>query len=176
VGLLDEPGLDKLIAGGCPKCASPRLTFRTFVDGALPILGGEPVGRIVWVYDGERFVDGVYEVRCADCGEGVFASDACPRCHAAGGLARALGTTNAWPVPTACPSCDGEELRYVALVPARVTYEGKRADKARSSVELHEDGFHGFRADCRACGTVAALTANCALCDAPAPLRARPGG
>ena len=86
-----------------------------------------------------------------------------------------LATPNRWPVPAACPSCDDEELRYVAFVPARVVYEGKRADRARSTTELHEDGFHGYRADCRDCGTVAELTAACPLCDAPGPLRARPG-
>ena len=77
-------------------------------------------------------------------------------------------------MPAACPACDGEELRYVAFVPARVVYEGKRADKARTSTELHDDGFHGYRVDCRDCGTVAELTDACPLCDAPAPLRARP--
>jgi hypothetical protein len=99
----------------------------------------------------------------------------CPRCHAPDGLARALATPNRWPVPQRCPRCDGEELRYIAFVPARVAYEGKRADKARSSTELHEDGFHGYRADCRDCGTVAERRDVCPLCDAPAPLRPRPG-
>ena len=96
-------------------------------------MGGEPVGKLTWVYDGEKFVDGVYEVTCAACKEVVFAADVCPRCHAPGGLARALETPNRWPVPPACPSCDDDQLRYVAFVPARVVYEGKRAEKARSS-------------------------------------------
>ena len=62
-------------------------------------------------------------------------------------------TPNQWPVPTACadPDCGGEELRYLAFLPAKVSYEGKRADKARSSIEPHDDGFHGVRAECRAC-------------------------
>ena len=92
-----------------------------------------------------------------------------------GGLAAALAAPNRWPVPAACPSCDDEQLRYVALVPARVVYEDKRAEKARTNVELHEPGFHGTRADCRDCGTVAELVAACPLCDAAAPLRTRPG-
>jgi hypothetical protein len=175
MGLLDEPGLDRLLDAGCTKCGGSNLTFRTYVDGLLPIMGGEPVGKLTWVYDGEKFVDGVYEVACAACQESAFTADVCPRCHAPGGLERALMTPNRWPVPAACPSCDGEELRYVAFLPARVVYEGKRADRARTSTELHEDGFHGYRADCRDCGTVAELTANCPLCDAPAPLRTRPG-
>jgi hypothetical protein len=174
VGLLDEPGLDKLVAAGCPKCGAGKLSFRAYLDGLLPILDAEPVGRLTWAFDGEKFVDGVYEVRCADCDMTVFSADVCPRCHAPGGLARALSTPNGWPVPRACPSCEGEELRYVAFVPARVVYEGKRADKPRSSTELHEDGFHGFRADCRACGTVAESAEGCPLCGAAGPLRSRP--
>ena len=175
MGLLDEPGLDRLLDAGCAKCGGRTLTFATYVDGWLPIMGGEPVGRLTWVYDGEKFIDGVFDVRCADCAAVVFAADVCPRCHAPDGLARALGRGNGWDVPASCPRCDGEELRYAAFVPARVAYEGKRADKAKSSTELHDDGFHGWRVDCRDCGTVAARTESCPLCDAPGPLRARPG-
>jgi hypothetical protein len=175
MGLLDEPGLDRLIGAGCLTCGARALTFRSYVDGLLPLMGGEPTGGLTWIYDGEKFVDGVYEVSCADCKAIAFAAHVCPRCHAAGGLARALGTPNRWPVPAACPSCDGEEIRYVAFVPARVVYQGQRADKARTSTELHENGFHGARALCRDCGTVAEVTDRCPLCDAAGPLRPRPG-
>jgi len=176
MGLLDEAGLERLIAAGCAGCGGRRLTFRTYVDGLVPLLGGEPIARPTWVYDGEKFVDGVFEVTCADCARGLFAADVCPRCHAPGGLAVALATPNRWPVPSACPSCDGDEVRYVAFLPARVVYEGQRADKARTATELHDDGFHGIRVDCRDCGTVAARDdERCPLCDAAGPLRARPG-
>jgi rubrerythrin len=77
-------------------------------------------------------------------------------------------------VPLCCPSCDEEEVRYVAFLPARVLFEGKRADKARELSELHENGFHGARVDCRGCGTVAARTDVCPLCSEPGPLRPRP--
>ncbi len=176
MGLLDEPGLARLVAAGCPRCGSSKLAFRTYVDGRLPIMGGEPVGAITWAYDGEKFVDGVYDVGCADCQHAVFAADACPRCHAEQGLARALTTPNRWPVPSRCPSCDDEEVRYVGFFPARVVVaaQGERAEKARTTTEMHDDGFHGFRVDCRDCGTVAELTDRCPLCDAPGPLRARP--
>jgi hypothetical protein len=175
VGLLDEPGLDRLIAAGCQACGSAKLSFRAYLDGVLPLMGGEPVGRLTWIYDGEKFVDGVYEVACTTCKRSLFAASVCPRCHAPAGLERALQTPNGWPVPALCPSCDEEEVRYVALIPAQVVYEGQRADKARPSVELHENGFHGYRVDCRGCGTVAERTDSCPLCDAPAPLRPRPG-
>jgi RNA polymerase subunit RPABC4/transcription elongation factor Spt4 len=175
VGLLDEPGLERLIAAGCPQCRSPKLTFRTYVDGLLPVMGGEPVGRVTWVYDGEKFVDGVFEVSCGACKQIIFAAEVCPRCHAPGGLSKALETPNGWSVPARCPACGGEELRYIAFVPAFVAYEGQRAAKARSSTELHENGFHGYRVDCRDCGTVAERTDGCPLCDTPGPLRPRPG-
>ncbi len=175
MGSLTEAGLDALVTRGCPACHSTRLQFRSYVDGRLPVMGGEPVGSITWVYDGEKFVDGVFEVCCADCKHALLRADECPRCHAPGALAGILATTNRWPVPAACPGCDSDEIRYLAMLPAKVSYEGKRADKARSSTELHEPGFHGYRVDCVDCGTVAELLDRCPLCAAPAPLRARPG-
>jgi hypothetical protein len=174
MGLLDEAGLERLIDTACGKCGSRKLAFRMYVDGLLPIMGGEPIGRVKWVYDGEKFVDGVYEVTCAACSEVLFAADMCPRCHAPDGLRRALETPNGWPVPPRCTGCGGEELRYIAFFPAHVTYEGKRAEKARSATELADDGLHGYRVDCRDCGTIAERTDSCPLCDSPAPLRPRP--
>jgi hypothetical protein len=176
MGKLSEPDLDGVVGRGCPACHGQRLQFRAYLDGRLPLLGGEPVGAMTWVYDGERFVDGVFEVSCAGCKQTVWRDDDCPRCHAVGALAGALAANNSWPVPAACPRCDREEVRYLAMVPARVVYEGKRADKARTSTELHEPGFHGYRVDCPSCGTVDELVDRCPLCDAPTPLRPRPGG
>jgi hypothetical protein len=175
MGALTETGLDELITRGCSGCRSSRLLFRAYVDGRLPLMGGEPVGAITWVYDGEKFVDGVFEVTCADCKQALFGDDRCPRCHAPGALPAILAAPNRWTVPTACPGCDGEEVRYLAMIPARVTYEGKRADKARSSTELLDPGFHGYRVECADCRLVTELTERCPLCAAPAPLRARPG-
>lgn len=174
MGLLDEPGLEALIGSACEGCASPKRVFHSYVDGIVPIMGGEPVNKVVWAYDGEKFVDGVFEVRCADCNRQQFVADVCPRCHAPGGLEKALGSTNAWPVPTQCPECENEELRYVAMLPARVVYEGKRAEKARSSTELYDEGFHGQRVECKSCGPIARKK-ECPLCEAPPPLRVRPG-
>jgi hypothetical protein len=175
MGLLDEPALERLAATGCAACGASKLVFLTMVDAALPLMGGEPVGGITWVYDGEKFVDGVYQITCAGCGHIVFEADVCPRCHAPGGLERALHTANRWPVPTACAACGEEEVKYLALLPAKVVYEGHRAEKARTSTESHDEGFHGYRVVCRDCGTTAELVDSCPLCDAPAPLRARPG-
>ena len=175
MGRFDEAALDRVIAAGCAACGANRLVFRAFLDARLPLLGGEPVGSITWIYDGEKFVDGVFEIACGACKQLAWSADDCPRCHAAGGLRKALDATNAWTVPSACASCGGEEVRYVAFVPARVAYEGRRAEKPRTSTELHDPGFHGWRVDCADCGTVDELRDRCPLCDAPGPLRARPG-
>jgi hypothetical protein len=177
MGQLDEPGLNRLIERGCPSCGGRKLHFRTYVDGRMPFMGGEPVGRITWIYDGEKFVDGVFQVTCGDCAQVMFQAqlDACPRCHAAGGLKNALEATNDYPVPVACPSCDEDEVTYYAFLPADVAYHDGRAGKAVSRVEPHEPGFHGYRVECRYCGTIAARTASCPLCHAVGPLRARPG-
>ena len=174
MGALTESGLDQLIASGCAACGGKRLSFRTYVDLARPLMGGEPVGSITWAYDGEKFVDGVFQVTCAECKRPVFADDRCPRCDAAGALPAVLAAANRWPVPAACPGCQGEEVRYVAMVPATVIFDGKRADKARTFTEMHDPGFHGYRVDCDDCGTVAELVDRCPLCQAPGPLRPRP--
>jgi len=176
MGLLDEAGLHDLVEGGCAACGARKLAFRTYVDGTIPFMGGEPVGRVTWVYDGEKFVDGVYAVTCAGCQHLVFSADVCPRCHTLGGLARALETPNGFPAPAQCPSCDGDEVNLVALLPALVTHDGGRADKARTQVEPHDQGFHGYRVDCRDCGPAVAVRSEaCPLCEAPPPLRPRPG-
>jgi|GEM_PF-721263 len=174
VGLLSESGLDELVGRGCSACGSARLAFRSYIDARLPLMGGEPVGTLTWAYDGEKFVDGVFEVRCADCQHVLLAHDGCPRCHAEGALPQILATQNRWPVPVECADCGDDEVQYVAMVPAHVVYQGQRTDKPRTSTELHEPGFHGYRVDCVDCGTVAELHESCPLCAAAAPLRPRP--
>ncbi len=174
MGTLTEAGLERLAREGCDACGTRRLHFRMYVDGLVPLQGGEPVGPVKWSFDGEKFVDGVFEVSCSQCHRVLFDDAVCPRCHAEAGLASALETTNRYPVPAACPRCGGDEVRYIAMVPARTSYEGKRADKAKTTVEIHDPGFHGYRVDCRDCGTVGELRDRCPLCDAPGPLRERP--
>lgn len=176
MGRLDKAALDAVIAAGCAACGAKKLVFRTYVDGLLPLMGGEPVGKLKWVYDGEDFLDGVYEVACASCAHVVFSSPDCPRCHASGALARALGDEDRHPVPERCPRCGGEEVRLIAFLPATVAYEGARAEKARTDVDMHDPGFHGYRVDCKACGKVAEVTDRCPICDADGPIRPRPEG
>jgi hypothetical protein len=173
MGSLTAPGLLALIEAGCQGCGGKKLDFRTYVDARQRLLAGEPDG-LTWAYKGETFIDGVYEVSCAACKKGLFSSSICPRCHAEGGLAAALAREGGFAAPKECPGCQAEELVMLAMVPARVTYEGKRAEKARTTTELSEPGFHGYELSCRFCGVVAAQEERCPLCDAPGPLRPRP--
>ena len=102
MGLLDEPGLDRLLEIGCPKCGAHRLTFTSYVDGMLPIMGSEPVGKMTWVYDGEKFVDGVYEVACAGVQGGRVRGRSSARAATRPAAWRARSPTpNGWPVPAA---------------------------------------------------------------------------
>ena len=174
MGLLDAAALDRLLADGCGKCHGKRLNFRTYVEGRLPIAGGEPNGAMVWAYKGETFLDGVFDVTCADCKHVVFHADDCPRCHRADALAAILATPNRFPVPKACPRCAIPDLRYLAMVPARVAYAGVRGEKARTATELYDAGFHGLSVDCAQCGRLAQVAESCPLCDAPGPIRPRP--
>ena len=173
MGLFEETALESLIAAGCATCGSHKLVFRTYVDGLLPIMGGDPIKSITWAYNGEKFVDGIYDITCGACAASLFSASACPRCHADGGLAVALESENRWPVPEACPRCEAPELRYLAFFPAKVVYEGRRADKARTTTELHDPGCHGYRVECKSCGPLDELFDHCPLCTAPAPLRPR---
>ena len=172
--MLTVAHLETLLSAGCSACGGTSLRFRTYVDAGVPMMAAEPVGKLYWAYNGERFVDGVFEVACLACSQVAFASDACPRCHASGGLAIALDLENAYPAPNQCPSCSGQEVRLIAFVPAKVVYLGRRAEKAQTATEPHDPGFHGYRVDCKTCGTVAELTGRCPLCDSTGPLRVRP--
>jgi hypothetical protein len=179
MGLLDEAGMERVIAAGCTACGGRTLVIRTYVEGLFPFVAGEPVGRPRWVYDGEKFIDGIYAVECAGCAAKLFSAEVCPRCHAEGGLSRALSRLDGWEIPGGCDDadCGGEEIRCLAFVPARVTYQGSRAETARSSVDPGEAGFHPTGAECAACGrTIRTPPADapCPLCEAPGPLRPRP--
>jgi hypothetical protein len=175
MGSLTESTFTERVLAGCSACGGKKLTIRAYVEGKFPLMGGEPVGTVVWAYKGETLVDGVFEIRCVACRNVVFSDTNCPRCHEPNALAPALETENRHDVPKECPTCGIVSISYFAFVPATVTYEGKRADKARTSCELYDPGFHGWRAHCSTCGPFARREGVCPICDAPHPLRAPPG-
>lgn len=174
MGLFGKSDLDRVAKSGCDACGAMKLRFKTYVDARIPMMAGEPTGRLGWAYDGEAFCDGVFEVSCDACSATLFSSAVCTRCHAEGGLAVALSTSNALDVPTACPGCDGEEIVFFAFVPAETAFQGARAEKAKTDVDLFDEGFHGFRSWCKTCGVFGEVTATCPLCAGPGPLRERP--
>jgi hypothetical protein len=167
MGALTEATFTERVERGCAACGAKKLLITSYVEGSFPLIGGEPTGAVTWAYKGESFVDGVFAIRCAECKGEVFSDARCPRCNAEGGLARALETENAHVVPKACPGCGIDSVTYRAFVPASVTYEGKRAGKARTDCDLYDPGFHGLRAECKGCGVFDRREAGCPVCDSP---------
>src|SRR5512140_1799855 len=165
MGTLTNAALDALLAEGC-ACGGTKLNFDTYVDARFSLLAGEQYGALEWAYKGETFLDGVFEISCASCKKALFSSDVCPRCNAADALTTAMETPNALPIPRACPRCATESLAYTAMLPARLVYEGKRAQKARPTAGMEDDGVHGCHVDCASCGVVAEVGTACPLCAA----------
>jgi hypothetical protein len=173
MGQLDQSSFDRAVHGGCPACGGATVEIRSFIDRTVVVMAADPNDAGRWAHDGEKFVDGTYRIACAACARTVFESDACPRCHAAGGLARALGEPSRLVVPKRCPKCNELELLAISLVPATARYGGGEAPKPRPLVEFGEPGYHVVAFACDACDH-AVVAEGCPLCGAAGPLRARP--
>jgi hypothetical protein len=173
MGLLDQASFDRAVRGGCPACGAKAVEIRSFLDRSVAVMLAEPTDAGRWAHDGEQFVDGTYRIACTACKHVVFESDACPRCNAAGGLARALGEENRLAVPKRCPGCSELELLALAMVPAVARYGGGEAPKPAPLAEWGEAGYHVVAFACDACNR-AVVAEGCPLCAAPGPLRARP--
>jgi RNA polymerase subunit RPABC4/transcription elongation factor Spt4 len=173
MGQLDETRFDAVVRPGCPACGSTTLDIFSFIDRRLSIMLGDPNDDGRWVHDGEKFVDGTYRIACASCAHVVFADDACPRCHAAGGLARALGDATRLAVPRRCPACNETELIALALIAATARYGGGRAPSPKPLGEFGDPGYHIVAYACESCDA-AVVAQTCPLCDGPGPLRPRP--
>lgn len=161
---LSEEAFSALVEQGCPDCTDRRLEVEAIVAQRLPLLGGEPYGSPSWGYKGEDLVRGTYRIACLGCTKELFTATDCPRCGSPDGVGRALGTENAFPLPTSCLGCGSEMVTATAYVPARVVYEGKRADKARTQTAPEDEGFHAFRVECKQCRNVAERAEPCPLC------------
>ena len=161
---LSEEAFTKLVDAGCLDCRAKSLKVEALVVQRLPLLEGEPYGSASWGYKGEDLVVGTYRIACDGCQKDLYTATACPRCDAAGGVARALDTENALPLPTGCTSCGCKLLTATAYVPAVVIYEGKRANKARTQTAPEDPGFHTLRVECKECKKVGELRNPCPLC------------
>ena len=97
---------------------------------------GEPVGRVTSAYDSEKLVDGVYAVTCEGCRQRPWAAVSA-RAATRPAAWPARSPAEQWPIPAACaePGCGCEELRYLALLPARVSFQRNAPTRrgARSS-------------------------------------------
>ena len=174
MGLLDQPSFDRAVRGGCPACGATTVEIRSFIDRSVVVMLADPNDAGRWVHDGEKFVDGTYRITCTGCAHVAFESDACPRCHAAGGLARALGEPSRLAVPKRCPGCDELELLAIALVPGGRALRRRRRAEAGPARRVRRARLPRRRVRVRRVRSRATVAEGCPLCDAAGPLRARP--
>jgi len=161
---LSEEEFTVIVDRGCPDCSGTSLEIEALVVQRMPLLEGEPYGSPSWGYKGEDLVRGTFRIACDRCKKTLFTATACPRCAAADGVARALESENAMPLPTGCTGCGSKLVTAMAYVPAIVIYEGKRANKARTQTAPEDPGFHTLRVECKECKTVGELRDPCPLC------------
>lgn len=175
MGKLDEPKFEAIVAAGCTVCGSRTVEIHSFIDRRVLLMLADPTDKGRWVHDGEKFVDGTYRISCAApaCKRELWTDAACPRCHAADGLSRALHDESRMPIPKRCPTCNELELLALALVPASARYGGGVSPRPETLADYGEPGFHMVAYACESCDN-AVVTQKCPLCDAPGPLRPRP--
>jgi hypothetical protein len=173
MGKLDEPAFEAAIAT-CKKCEARAFEIKTYLDRQHTVMLGERNDDGRWTHDGEKFIDGVYRVRCLGCGTESFASDDCPRCHREGGLRDALGVMSRLAVPKRCPGCRGTELTVTGFAPATVRTGSAARTQPSPAALFGEAGFHVAHIMCDGCDWVA-LAEGCPLCGGGGPLRVRPG-
>jgi hypothetical protein len=173
MGQLDETRFEAIVQRGCPACDAAALDISTFLDRRIDLMLGEPNDDGRWVHDGEKFIDGIYKIACASCAHAVFTDDACPRCHAAGGLARALGEPSRLTVPRRCAACNETEIIALALIAATVRSTGGSAPLPKPLGDLGDPGYHVVAYACESCDAATVAQA-CPLCNGPGPLRVRP--
>ena len=172
MGKLDEAAFAKAIAE-CGKCGARAFEVSSYIDRQLSVMLGERNDDGRWAHDGEKFIDGVYRVRCIGCGAHPHDDADCPRCHRAGGLAAALGQPSRLAVPKRCPSCKGTELTVTGFAPATVRTGAAARPQPTPTALLGDPGFHVAIILCDGCDYVA-VAEGCPLCGGPGPLRDRP--
>jgi hypothetical protein len=172
VGPLDAQQLATVIAG-CSKSDRTAFEVTSNIDRQVSVMVAQPNDDGRWTHDGEKFIDGVFEIRCINCNDQAYASTDCPRCHRANGLADAIDTASRLTVPTRCPGCRGTELLVAGFAPARVRTGEGRPPSPTPIALFGDDGFHIAAISCDGCDWVQ-LADGCPLCGGPGPLRPRP--
>lgn len=174
MGQLDEAGFAQAIST-CGKCAGVAFEISSYLDRQVSVMLGDANGDGKWVYDGEKFIDGVYRIRCMSCSTDAHNSPDCPRCHAPGALAAALAAESKMSVPKRCPECKSTEVSIVGFAPAvaRTTDASARPTTPVPQALLGEPGFHIVAVACDVCNW-ATVAEGCPICGNQAPLRKRP--
>ena len=174
MGQLDEAAFARAIER-CASCDGRAFEVRSYIDRQIQVMLGERVDDGRWAHDGEKFIDGVYFVKCLRCGAEPFASLDCPRCHRQHGLADAIDRPSRITLGKRCPSCKGTEITVTGFAPARVrTGDGRATTAQPTALALYGDpGFHVAIAMCDGCDWVATAE-GCPLCGGPGPIRERP--
>ena len=172
MGKLDERAFAATIAA-CKVCDAKAFEVSSYIDRQVTVMLGERNDDGRWVHDGEKFIDGVYRVRCIRCGNLAFSSQDCPRCHREAALPRVLGMPSNLAVPKRCPSCKGTEMTITGFAPGVVRTGEGRPPSPTPAASFGEQGFHVAHVMCDGCDWVA-VAEGCPLCAGQGPLRPRP--
>jgi hypothetical protein len=174
MGHLDEAAFRRALEP-CARCSGKAFDIDAYLDRTVEVMLGEANDDGRWCYDGEKFIDGVFRVRCVACQATVFSSDDCPRCHAKAALVPALGAMSRLVPPKRCPRCNKTEVTLVAFAPAcsRTTDASARPTTPKASALLGDPGYHVIAVACDDCDW-AEVAEGCPICTAASPLRARP--
>lgn len=172
MGQLDEQKFEEAVAG-CTKCDYKAFEVSAYLDRRVHVMLAKSMNDGRWMYDEEKFFDGVFRVECLGCKTRAFDSADCPRCHRAGALADALERSSRLVVPTRCPECKGTELALSAFAPATVKTGAHQRAAPTPSALFGEVGYQVAQIECEICEWTK-VAEGCPLCGGPGPLRARP--
>jgi hypothetical protein len=172
MGHLDEKSFERTIAG-CSKCDYKAFEVSSYIDRQVSLMLGESNNDGRWSHDGEKFIDGVFRIRCLNCKTDAYNSTDCPRCHRPNGLPDALDVMSRLPVPKRCPSCKGTEITLATFAPATVKAGDGRPAAPTPTALFGEAGYHIAIMMCDTCDFVKTAD-GCPICGGPGPLRERP--
>ena len=163
---LDEAKFNSLIAG-CKKCDRRAFEVSAYLDRQVTVMLAKSNNDGRWIYDPDKFVDGVYRIQCMGCQTPAFDSPDCPRCHRPNGLKDALDGESRLVAPSRCPECKGTEMTLTTYAPASVkAVEDQRAQPAQLAY-FGDVGYHVAHIACVTCEWTQSAT-GCPICGGPA--------
>jgi hypothetical protein len=160
--MMDDSTYAATIAG-CTKCDRTAFEVSSYLTREVPLMLGEPAQDGRWTHDHAAFLAGAYRIKCLNCGDEPFASDACPACHRSGALADVLAAPTRMAFPKQCSECRGTAMTLTAYAPARVRTGEGALPSPTPIARFREPGFQAIKLACEGCDWVAEA-AGCALC------------